>query len=104
MHFLQRINTMRSFLILFTAALTFFSCRPEPEAVELVDQLVVSTNYDNTADFSSLATYAIPTDTIGFISETSPDTIIVASKSSFPRPVLQTINADLQARGYSRVD
>jgi hypothetical protein len=95
---------MRSVLILFASAVTFFSCRPEPEAVDLVDQLVVSTNYDNTANFSSFTTYAIPTDTIGFISETSPDTIIVASKSTFPRPVLQTINSDLQARGYSRVN
>ncbi|HEY0654649.1 MAG TPA: hypothetical protein VGD65_16045 [Chryseosolibacter sp.] len=75
---------MRAFLILFAAAICSIGCRPEPEAAELVDQLVVSTNYDNTADFSSIATYAIPTDTIGFISETSPDTIIVASKSSFP--------------------
>lgn len=95
---------MRSFLIVIAAAIAFYSCRPEPEAAELVDQLVVSTNYDNTADFSSLATYAIPTDTIGFISETSPDTIIVASKSSFPRPVLQKINSELQARGYTRVN
>lgn len=94
---------MKPYWIVFAAAATLFGCRPEPETAELVDQLVVSTNYDNTADFSAFTTYAIPTDTIGFISEQSTDTIIVASKSSFPRPVLQTINADLQARGYSRV-
>ncbi len=94
---------MRNYLLLLAAALAFAGCRPEPEAVELVDQMVVSTNYDNTADFSAYSTYAIPTDTIGFISETSNDTIIVASKSSFPRPVLQRINSELQTRGFGRV-
>lgn len=90
-----------------TAALAVFvlvGCRPEPEAVKLVDEMVVSTNYDKTATFGDYLTYAIPNDTVGFISETSQDTIIVASKSSFPRPVLQAINSDLQARGFSKVN
>jgi hypothetical protein len=95
---------MKSYLLILAAAFAFFGCRPEPEAVELVDQMVVSTNYDKTASFPSYATYAIPTDTIGFISETSQDTIIVASRSSFPKPVLQAINTELQARGFSRVN
>jgi hypothetical protein len=94
---------MRSFLIIAVVSLLFAGCRPEPEAIELVDQLVVSTNYDNTANFSAYSTYAIPTDTIGFISERSSDTIIVASRSSFPKPVLQAVNAQLQARGFTRV-
>ncbi|HEY0744684.1 MAG TPA: DUF4136 domain-containing protein [Chryseosolibacter sp.] len=95
---------MKNYLFILAAALAFIGCRPEPEAVELVDQMVISTNYDNTANFGSYSTYAIPTDTIGFISETSNDTIIVASRSSFPRPVLQTINSELQARGFARVN
>jgi hypothetical protein len=94
---------MKSYLIILAAAVVFMGCRPEPEAVELVDRMVVSTNYDNTASFSAYATYAIPTDTLGFISEISADTIIVASKSAFPKPVLQTINAELQARGFNKV-
>lgn len=94
---------MRSFSFIVFATLFIVGCRPEPEALELVDQLVVSTNYDNTANFAAYATYAIPTDTIGFISETSNDTIIVASRSSFPKPVLQAVNAQMQARGFTRV-
>jgi hypothetical protein len=101
--FCQRLILMRSLLIFLAATASLMSCRPEPEAAELVDQMVVSTNYDNAADFGSISTYAIPTDTIGFISERSADTILVSSKSNFPRPVLQAINSDLQARGYSRV-
>lgn len=94
---------MKLYYIVVVAAIALAGCRPEPEAAELVDQLVVSTNYDKTADFSAIATYSIPTDTIGFISERSPDTIIVAPKNTFPRTVLQAVNADLQARGYTRV-
>jgi hypothetical protein len=94
---------MKSYFMILAAAIGIMSCRPEPEAVELVDQMVVQTNYDKTANFSDYSTYAIPTDTIGFISETSADTIIVASKSTFPKPVLQAINADLQSRGFTKV-
>jgi hypothetical protein len=94
---------MKSCMILLAACLCIVGCRPEPEAVELVDEFVVSTNYDKSANFSDFVTYAIPTDTIGFISERSADTIIVASESTFPRPVLQAINADLQARGFTKV-
>jgi hypothetical protein len=78
-------------------------CRPEPEGIDLVDQLVVATNYDPQANFAAYNTYAIPTDTVGLISETSSDTIIVASESSFPKPVLQAINQNLSSRGYTRV-
>lgn len=94
---------MKSYFIALAAAAVLVGCRPEPEAIELVDQMVVSTNYDNTANFSAYTTYAIPTDTIGFISETSPDTIIVASKNSFPKPVLQAINTELYGRGFGKV-
>lgn len=90
--------------IAFTLLIGLMACRPEPEAIDLVDQLVVATNYDPEANFSSYSTYAIPTDTIGFISATSNDTIIVASEYDFPRPVLQAINQNLSARGYTKVD
>jgi hypothetical protein len=95
---------MRNFLyLLLVSIVTFWACHPEPDNKLLIDELVVATNYDPNANFSSYATYAIPTDTIGFISETSNDTIIVAGESSFPRPVLNAINNNLNARGYSRV-
>lgn len=84
-------------------AMTFNGCHPEPEAVKLIDQLAVATNYDPEADFTSYVTYALPTDTIGFISNTSNDTIVVASKSEFPRPVLAAIRKNLDARGFTRV-
>jgi hypothetical protein len=80
------------------------ACNPEPDSKQLIDQLVVATNYDTNADFQSYTTYAMPNDTIGFISNTSDDTVIVANKSTFPRPVLAAIKSNLDARGYRQVN
>jgi hypothetical protein len=92
------------FHLLIISVLSLAACRPEPDSGKLLDEYVVATNYDKEADFSAYTTYAIPTDTIGFISNTSNDTIIVSSESDFPRPVLNTIKQNLESRGYTRVD
>jgi len=81
-----------------------WACQTEPDSAELIDQMVVSTNYDTEADFASYSTYAIPTDTIGFISNNSNDTIITYPESSYPRDVINTIKANMDTRGYSKVD
>lgn len=81
-----------------------WACQTEPDSAELIDQMVVSTNYDPQADFTAYSTYAIPTDTIGFVSNKSSDTLITSPSSSFPRHVLSAIRSNLEARGYTRVD
>jgi hypothetical protein len=81
-----------------------WGCQTGPDSAELIDQMVVSTNYDPEANFSVYATYAIPTDTIGFVSNSSSDTIITSPESTFPRQVLSVIRENLDARGYTRVN
>lgn len=81
-----------------------WACQTEPDSAELIDEMVVSTNYDPEADFESYTTYAIPTDTIGFVSNNSSDTIITSPSSTFPRHVLSSIRSNLDQRGYVRVD
>ena len=95
--------TKNSFYILFAFVIILGGCHPEPDSKTLFDDLVVSTNYDTEANFGSYLTYAIPTDTIGLVSNTSNDTIITAKESDFPRPVLDAIRSNLDARGYTRV-
>lgn len=81
------------------------ACQPEADRLRLLDELVVSTNYDTDIDFSDYITYSMGTDTIGFVSnKASDDTIIVQSKSSYPRPVLETIESNLSDLGYVRLD
>lgn len=88
-------------VVLFAAAA--WSCQTEPDSEMLIDQMVVSTNFDPEADFSSYTTFAIPSDTIGFQSNSSSDTIITASNSDFPRPVLSAIRNNIEQLGYTRV-
>jgi hypothetical protein len=94
-------------LIAAGISLALMSCETEPDNAKLLDELVVSTNYDKQASFGSYATYAIPTDTIGFVSNTNPnDTILVASTKNefYPRKVITQVIGNLNARQYSRVD
>lgn len=82
-----------------------WSCQPPDDTVRLLDELVVSTNYDTDISFDSYTTYSMATDTIGFVSNKSPnDTIITQRESDYPRPVLEKVQTNLAGRGYNRVD
>lgn len=91
------------FYIVFIA-IAGWGCQREPDTAKLIDQMVVSTNYDPEADFTAYTTYAIPTDTIGFVSNNSDDTIIVSPESTFPRHVLTALRQKMSDRGYTRVN
>ena len=80
------------------------SCQPEPDNFKLLDDLVVSTNYDTEADFSTYATYAISADTIGYLSNNSQDTILVTPKNGdLPRSIITQLHINLDKRGYTNV-
>jgi hypothetical protein len=96
---------MKKYILVYAAILLVFaSCETPLDERKLTDEFVVITNFDTEADFSSYATYAIPTDTIGLITNTNVnDTLLLQSEEDFPRPVLDKIRANLNARGYTRV-
>ncbi|MEO5976441.1 MAG: DUF4136 domain-containing protein [Chryseolinea sp.] len=95
---------MKKYLVIIACvALVTWSCKPEDDAQRLLDQFVVSTTYDNTAHFSGYATYSMSTDTIGFISNKSNDTIKTQRDIDYPRPVLQKVEQNLNEKGYTRV-
>jgi hypothetical protein len=98
---------MKNILIALAATFILYSCQSEPDNLKLFDELVVSTNFDAEASFSTYGTYAIPSDTIGFVSNRNPnDTILVstADNAHYPRKVLQQIMQNLNARSFTRVD
>jgi hypothetical protein len=84
--------------------LLLWSCQPEPDSIKLLDELVVSTSYDENINFQTYSTFSIATDTIGFVSNAVNDTILIHSESDFPRPVLQKVISNLNGVGYTRVD
>lgn len=98
---------MKKILIVLTGTLILYSCQKEPDGLRLLDELVVSTNYDVEAVFGAYATYAIPTDTIGFVSNRNPnDTILVSTSQNghYPRRILQQVVQNLNDRSYTRVE
>jgi hypothetical protein len=92
------------FFCFLMAAVIFSGCNTEPDPNRLSDELVVSTNYDPEANFNNYDTYALAVDTIGFVSNSSSDTIITANDSNFPRPVLQAVKNNLDKVGLTPVD
>jgi hypothetical protein len=97
---------MKVFTIFLSAiaACSVFGCQTEPDPNRLYDELVVSTNYDPEANFENYATYALAVDTIGFVSNSSSDTILTANESSLPRPVLQAVKRNIDNLGFTQVD
>ena len=81
-----------------------WSCQPEPDSIKLLDELVVSTSYDENVNFQTYSTFSIATDTIGLVSNRANDTILIQKESDFPRPVLQKVISNLNAIGYTRVN
>jgi hypothetical protein len=97
---------MKKIAIVLILSAAVMGCETQPDNARLLDELVVSTNYDKGAAFGSYLTYAIPTDTIGFVSNTNPnDTILVSATSdNYPRKVLTQVISNLNDRQYTRVD
>jgi hypothetical protein len=98
-------HKMKKYILVYAVILlAFASCETPIDSRKLVDEFVVVTNFDTEADFSEYTTYAIPTDTIGFITNTNlNDTLLLQSEADFPRPVIDRIRANLNTRGYTRV-
>lgn len=100
---------MRQLLVCATVLVALWSCHPEPDDYDLLDQMVVSTNYDTTVyiggnSIGTYKTYALPTDTIGYVSNTDRnDTIRTSPQYDLPRKVLQTVETNMNKLGYTRV-
>ncbi|MEJ7646605.1 MAG: hypothetical protein WKF87_18555 [Chryseolinea sp.] len=54
---------MKKFLALLSVGILEWSCQPEEDTLRLLDDLVVSTNYDTNINFNNYTTYSISTDT-----------------------------------------
>jgi hypothetical protein len=85
--------------------LLIIACSDDGDDMRLYDDYVVSTQYDTAADFSSYATYYIAKDTIGYLSNSSRDTIFVyGSNSTYPRSVIEEVRKQMNDAGYSFVE
>lgn len=97
---------MQKMIVAIACTVVLWGCQTEPDNEKLFDDLVVSTNFDQSAVFGTYATYAIPTDTIGFVSNTNPNDTILVSQSNnlYPRKVLERVASNMNDRQFTRVD
>lgn len=98
---------MNRFLMFFFSAtlagLLSSGCYPGgPDFTEDLD--VVYTDYDDTYDFQSRSTYAMPDKIVVDIEIDDGDTNYVFMKDAYANQILATIDQNMSALGYQKVD
>ena len=77
------------------------ACQPEPNSIDLVQNMLVQTNYESTANFSSYSTYALALDTLGFFYGDAPtDTILLGT---YAEKITAQIKFNMDKAGYTSV-
>lgn len=75
-------------------------CGTQPQLSEIVNDMVVVTNYDASIDFAQYSTYVLTMDTIGLISNTSSAN---ALSNDYSKMITATIKKNLDQRGHLQV-
>jgi hypothetical protein len=84
--------------------LSIWSCEPKPDSAELLDQLVVQTNNDDTVAYGLYSTFAIPSDTIALYSNVSSDPYVTETDyPNFVGPIVNTVITNMTNRHYTQV-
>lgn len=91
---------VRGLSILFIISLGFLSCEPNPKTEDLLKGIVVQTDFDEGINFASYSTYTLTLDTLGLISNSFSDTLII---NEYSEAITQKIKTNLDQRGYSQV-
>jgi hypothetical protein len=65
--------TKRSSLILIVGALFFWGCQPKPNSADLLKKMVVTTDFNSTANFGDYSKYWLSLDTISYFLNTDND-------------------------------
>ena len=78
-----------------------WSCQPKPNNGDLLKNMVVSTDYNSTANFSNYSNYWMSLDTISYFLNTAPtDTI---STGAAVRTITNEVSGALTTAGYNLV-
>lgn len=104
----------RNILISLTLAALVTACEMQPETGELARYMVVQTQFDESVItgtsniFNTYSTYIIRNDTIGYVSTSSNDTVLIdgvniSVANGFVTPVVNTARQQLNAAGFQQV-
>ncbi|MFZ9982189.1 MAG: DUF4136 domain-containing protein [Cyclobacteriaceae bacterium] len=91
---------MKKSLIILIVSLLNAGCSIRPELGDLVKNMLVQTSAVENINFSNYVTFAIPSDTLGLLSNVSEDTIITGN---YARATTEKIIEGMAQGGYDRV-
>jgi len=77
------------------------ACSIRPDLGDLVKNMVVQTSAAENINFSNYTSFAIPSDTLGLLSNVTDDTLIVGN---YARATTETMIDQLLEAGYTRVE
>lgn len=101
--------------LLIISVILLYGCELEPQLGERVAEMVVQTNYEESSVnaefniFNTYSTFILRKDTIGFVSSTSSDTILIDGVNitvpgGFVTPVVNRVEHHLTAAGFNKVE
>jgi hypothetical protein len=79
---------MKRYFIVVASILFCWGCEPKPNTSDLVKNMVVTTDYDNSVDFTKFTSYYLPIDTISYFNNSdsnAADTLQCAACSGNSR-------------------
>lgn len=88
----------KSFIILALAGL--FGCGTQPQLSELVNDMVVVTNFNSEIDFSQYTTYSLTMDTVGLVSNTTNEDALV---TDYAKLITTQLKRNLDQSGHTQV-
>lgn len=87
-------------LFFIAALVALMGCGTQPELSELVDDMVVLTNFDTQTNFDEFSTYILNMDTIGFVSNTTGSGGV---SDTYGKLITARIKSNLDATGHTQV-
>jgi hypothetical protein len=93
---------MKRIWVIVLAVIFLSACKSKPDVGDLVRDMVVMTNYDKTANFSSYSTYTMMRDTIGQIFNADPEDSLLTG--DFAKMVSREAKAQMDSRRYTFVE
>src|SRR3954466_8832769 len=90
---------MKQSFILILFALT--ACGTQPKLSEIVNDMVVVTNFNDAINFSQYTTYSMTMDTVGFVSNTSSSNALL---NDYTKQITSQIKKNLDQSNHTQVN
>jgi len=98
------IRMKKGFVIVIVSVLFLWACEPKPNGSDLVKKMVVSTDYNSSANFTSYSTYTMVLDTISYFDNSDPNPADTSAIGSEIHDITNKVKNKMDSAGYSLVN